>query len=159
MRRGPSSSSSSSSSSAHHRGATVPLRKCTCSHFLLFVWGGLALGRYWAKLEHQSANEPRSEKTEGGKKEKETEPNVGTAVAHRDTVRLVFCRPPDRHAICRYVARVAMDGAAALERWTGWWWELGCSDGGWKAFFSYPSLLIISIAIVILARTRRMARG
>lgn len=43
----------------HHQPSlcvTVPLRKCTCSHFLLFVCGGLAaLGRYGAKLEHQSA--------------------------------------------------------------------------------------------------------
>ncbi|KAL7395341.1 hypothetical protein ABVT39_014813 [Epinephelus coioides] len=46
----------------HHSAVTVPLRKCTCSHFLLFVWGGLALGRYGAKLEHQSAQKTRKKK-------------------------------------------------------------------------------------------------
>ncbi|KAA8588493.1 hypothetical protein FQN60_009838 [Etheostoma spectabile] len=57
-----------------HCSVTVPLRKCTCSHFLLFVWGGLALGRYGVKLEHQSEQKTREKR------------NL-IAVAHRDTVR------------------------------------------------------------------------
>lgn len=46
----------------HHSTVTVPLRICTCSHFLLFVWGGLALGWYWAKLEHPSLQKTKEEK-------------------------------------------------------------------------------------------------
>lgn len=95
----------------HHFSVTVPLRKCTCSHFLLFVWGGLALGRYWAKLEHQSAQKPRGKR----KKEKKERPaNVGPP-SQTATPPARLCISPDRHAIYRYVAEVAMDGAAALK--------------------------------------------
>lgn len=41
---------------------TVSLRECTCSHFLLFVWGGLALVGSTAKPEHHSTDKTRREK-------------------------------------------------------------------------------------------------
>lgn len=116
----------------HHFSVTVPLRKCTCSHFLLFVWGGLALGRYWAKLEHQSAQKPRGKKRKKKKKKKKDQ-------QHRDTARP--CISPDRHAIYRYVAEVAMDGAAALKM-NGDGDVCWVSDGGWRlescSFFNPP---------------------
>lgn len=107
----------------HHFRVTVPLRKCTCSHFLLFVWGGLALGRYWAKLEHQSA-----QKTRGGKK--------------KDQQTLDGCRRP-RHRPPAFphlrtdmrftgmLAGEARDGAAATHtNWDGDVRSVG--DGGWR---------------------------
>lgn len=83
---------------------TVPLRKCTCSHFLLFVWGGLALGRYGAKLEHQSAQKTRKKRSA----------NIRSP-SHTATPSARLRISPDGHAIYRYVANVAMDGAASLQ--------------------------------------------
>lgn len=87
----------------HHSVATGPLRNCTCSHFLLFVWGGLALGRYWVKLEHQSATKARKKPPYSGSPSQSASRPAHLRVS------------PDGHAICRYVTKSAMDGAAALE--------------------------------------------
>ena len=57
---------------------TVSLRECTCSHFLLFVWGGLA-DLHRTKPQHQSYKKGR----------KETVLKHWIAVVKHDTVRLV----------------------------------------------------------------------
>lgn len=70
----------------HPHSATVPLRKCTCSHFLLFVWGGgLALGRYWAKLEHQSAQKTREIKDQQTLDQRRTPRHRPPAFGYRRT--------------------------------------------------------------------------
>lgn len=138
----------------HHFSVTVPLRKCTCSHFLLFVWGGLALGRYWAKLEHQSAQKPRGKKRKKRRKKRKTS-NTATPPAR-------LCISPDRHAIYRYVAEVAMDGAAALKM-NGDGDVCWVSDGGWRLescsfltpLFFLPSSLHRFRYLSYRAQTRR----
>lgn len=126
----------------HYSAVTVPLRKCTCSHFLLFVWGGLALGRHWAKLEHQSALKARK------KKKERNGANIGSP-SPIATLSARHCVPPDGHAIYRYVANVATDGAAALKmngagdvRW------VVMMAGDWRAVFFFSlsfSLLLLSL--------------
>lgn len=115
----------------HHFSVTVPLRKCTCSHFLLFVWGGLALGRYWAKLEHQSAQKPR------GKRKKRETSKRRTAVADRDTARpslYISGQTCDLQVCGRSSDGWSRSAKDDDVRWV--------SDGGWRPescfFFSPP---------------------
>lgn len=88
---------------ARHRfSGTGPLRKCTCSHFLLFVWGGLTLAEARASIgTGDDGIQPKHLQTSGA-----------ATPSPCPSVRL------DRHVIFRYVRAAAADGGAE-GGWTG----------------------------------------
>lgn len=108
-------------SSLHRFRGTGPLRKCTCSHFLLFVWGGLTLAETGASIgTGDDEIQPKELQTSGA-----------ATPSSCPSLR------PDRHVISQVCAgggggwsrRRRMDGADD-ERWV--------SDGGWRGCFLTP---------------------
>lgn len=106
----------------HRFSGTGPLRKCTCSHFLLFVWGGLTLAETGASIgTGDDEIQPKELQTSGA-----------ATPSSCPSLR------PDRHVIAQVCAcggggwsrRRRMDGEDD-ERWV--------SDGGWRVcFLTHP---------------------
>lgn len=87
----------------YHFSGTGPLRKCTCSHFLLFVWGGLTLAETRASI---------------GKGDDETQPKDQQTSGVATPSPCPLARQ-DRDVIFRYVQAAAADGGAQ----GGWRWR------------------------------------
>lgn len=107
----------------HHFSGTGPLRKCTCSHFLLFVWGGLTLAETRASIgTGDDEIRPKDQQTSGPR--------------HRPPV--LRCVWLDMWFSGMFGLRRRMEAQKVVEveddeRWV--------SDGGW-GLFSHPTSLV-----------------
>lgn len=107
---------------------TGPLRKCTCSHFLLFVWGGLTLAETGASIgTGDDAIRPKDLQTSGG-----------ATPSPCPSLRL------NRHVIFQVCAWFPRYVRACGGGWTGRMMSAGLVmvDGG--AVFSPPPSLLTS---------------
>lgn len=110
---------------------TGPLRKCTCSHFLLFVWGGLTLAETGASIgTGDDAIRPRDLQTSGG-----------ATPSPCPSLRL------NRHVIFQVCARFSRYVRACVRWMDGEDDERWVSDGGWRGCFPPPSLLTTPLSI------------